>query len=93
MGVSVGFEMGSLSQVNRNAMRKKITGYRTIQRVESGIKNVRKLMEGDECHPDWGRKRIARAQMVIEEKENKLDKKRMSKPGQKTPCPTDKYSD
>jgi len=39
------------------------------------LNHVRRLVEREECHPDWGKKRIARMEKLVEQKEKKISKK------------------
>jgi hypothetical protein len=43
------------------------------------IRKTEALISSGDCHPDWGKKRIAALQKMLEVKERKLERKRASK--------------
>ncbi|MGV3663957.1 MAG: hypothetical protein ACO1TE_27545 [Prosthecobacter sp.] len=51
----------------------------SIEYLVRVIRETEALISSRECHPDWGKKRIAALQKMLEAKESKLQKKRASK--------------
>jgi len=60
-------------------MRIAKTHRRHIDRASRALNDVRKKLTLGNCHPSWGQKRAARIEKFIEQKEKRIDKKRMSK--------------
>ncbi len=62
------------SDVHHSHLRNPSIGY--LLRV---IRETETLISSGECHADWGRKRIEALQKMLDAKESKLQKKRVSK--------------
>jgi hypothetical protein len=44
------------------------------------LNSLRKMLANEECHPDWGSKRVIKMEKRIELKEKRLEKRKASKP-------------
>jgi len=62
------------TDVHHQHLRNPSIGY--LVRV---MRDTEALISSGECHPDWGAKRIAALQKMLEAKERKLQKKHASK--------------
>jgi hypothetical protein len=52
---------------------------RHLDRAKGALTQIQKTLALGKCHPSWGQKRAAAIEKFIEQKEKKIEKKRLSK--------------